>query len=239
MIEVTIIPVLKDNYAYLIRAADGTNAIVDPGEAAPVIETLERLGLKLDFILNTHHHGDHTAGNAALKAKYGATVLAPEAERGRIPAVDRGMRGGEVFMLGGEAMHTIETPGHTLGAVCLHFPESKVLFTGDTLFLMGCGRLFEGTPAQMHDSLAKIAALPDETLIYCGHEYTVEATEFCLSIEPDNQDLKQRQIAERAKEARGEPTVPATLALEKKTNVFLRAQTLEQFTAYREKRNHF
>lgn len=239
MIEVTIIPVLKDNYAYLIRAADGISAVVDPGEAAPVIETLDRRGLKLDFILNTHHHGDHTAGNAALKVKYGATVLAPEAERGRIPAVDRGLRGGEVFMLGVEAMHVIETPGHTLGAVCLHFPESKVLFTGDTLFLMGCGRLFEGTPAQMHDSLAKIAALPDETLIYCGHEYTVEATEFCLSIEPDNQDLKQRQIAERAKEARGEPTVPATLAQEKKTNVFLRAQTLEQFTAYREKRNHF
>lgn len=239
MIDVTIIPVLKDNYAYLIRTADGSTAVVDPGEAAPVIETLERLGLKLDFVLNTHHHGDHTGGNPALKARYEATVLAPEAERARIPAADRGLRGGETLMLGGDQMHVIETPGHTLGALCFHFPESKILFTGDTLFLMGCGRLFEGTPAQMYDSLLKIAALPDETLIYCGHEYTVEATAFCLSIEPDNEDLRKRRIEERAKEARGEPTVPATLALEKKTNVFLRARTLEEFTKFRELRNHF
>lgn len=240
MIEVTIIPVLKDNYAYLIRAADGTIGVIDPGEAEPVIACLERLGIKrLDYILNTHHHGDHTAGNEALKSRYGARILAPESERARIPGVDSGLKDGDVFLFGGEDMTCLWTPGHTLGALCYYFPESGVLFTGDTLFLMGCGRLFEGSAAQMFDSLMKISALPDETLIYCGHEYTLGAIDFCLSIEPENLDLKTRQSEETDKRARGEPTVPASLLLERKTNVFLRAKTLPEFTKFRELRNNF
>ncbi|MCB1839115.1 MAG: hydroxyacylglutathione hydrolase, partial [Alphaproteobacteria bacterium] len=187
MIDVTIIPVLEDNYAYLLRSQDRLTAVVDPGEAGPIIDYLEANALTLDYILNTHHHGDHTAGNAALKKKYGSTVLGPEKERGRIPVLDRGLSEGEVFSFGQEEMKIMETPGHTLGAICFYFPDSLCLFTGDTLFLMGCGRLFEGTPAQMYQSLKKIAALPDDVLIYCGHEYTLEATDFCLSIEPDNE----------------------------------------------------
>ena len=136
-------------------------------------------------------------------------------------------------------MQVIETPGHTAGALCYYFPDSGLLFTGDTLFLMGCGRLFEGTPAQMYHSLQKIAALPDDTLIYCGHEYTLEATDFCLSIEPDNAVLKKRQADVRVLDAQKKPTVPATLGLEKETNVFLRARNVEQFTEYRLKRNNF
>ena len=239
MIDVTIIPVLEDNYAYLLLSQDGLTAVVDPGEAGPIIDYLEANALTLDYILNTHHHGDHTAGNAALKKKYGSTVLGPEKERGRIPVLDRGLSEGEVFSFGQEEMKIMETPGHTLGAICFYFPDSLCLFTGDTLFLMGCGRLFEGTPAQMYQSLKKIAALPDDVLIYCGHEYTLEATDFCLSIEPDNEALKKRQKDIRVLDQQKKPTVPATLRIEKDTNVFLRAKTLEQFTEYREKRNVF
>lgn len=239
MIAVTVIPVLKDNYAYLIRSSDGVTAVVDPGDAGPVIKALEREGLTLDYILNTHHHGDHTAGNKDLKTRYGAIVLAPEAERDRIASSDQGLKDGELFMLGKDEMRCIETPGHTAGALCYYFPESKTLFTGDTLFLMGCGRLFEGTPAQMYDSLSKIAALPDDTLIYCGHEYTLDLLDFCLTVEPDNPKLAERKAHEIKKRKQGEPTVPASLALEKQTNVFLRAKTLEQFTEYRRLMNDF
>ncbi len=239
MITVTILPVLKDNFAYFLQSENGAAAVLDPGEAEPIIRHLDSLGLKPDFILNTHHHGDHTAGNTALKERYGAKVFGPERERSRIPALDFGLSEKDSFFLGDERMQVIETPGHTAGALCYYFPDSGLLFTGDTLFLMGCGRLFEGTPAQMYHSLQKIAALPDDTLIYCGHEYTLEATDFCLSIEPDNAVLKKRQADVRVLDAQKKPTVPATLGLEKETNVFLRARNVEQFTEYRLKRNNF
>lgn len=239
MIAVTILPVLKDNYTYLLQAEDGTTAVIDPGEAEPVIRHLESQGLGLDFILNTHHHGDHTAGNATLKELYSAKIFGPEQERSRIPSLDFGLSERDTFFIGAERMQVIETPGHTAGALCFYFPESGILFTGDTLFLMGCGRLFEGTPEQMFHSLKKIAALPDDTRIYCGHEYTLEATDFCLSIEPDNADLKKRQAEVRLLDQQKKPTVPATLRTEKDTNVFLRATNVEQFTEYRLKRNNF
>lgn len=239
MITVTILPVLKDNFAYLVQAENGATAIVDPGEAEPIMHHLDSHGLKLDYVLNTHHHGDHTAGNAALKERYGAKIFGPERERSRIPAMDFGLGEKDSFFLGDERMRILETPGHTAGALCFYFPKSGTLFTGDTLFLMGCGRLFEGTPEQMYQSLQKIAALPDDTLIYCGHEYTLEATDFCLSIEPDNEALKKRQAQVRILDEQKKPTVPATLRLEKDTNVFLRARNVEQFAEYRLKRNNF
>lgn len=239
MITVTILPVLKDNYAYLLQSEDGVTAVIDPGEAEPISKHLESHGLNLDFILNTHHHGDHTAGNAALKDKYGSKIFGPEHERSKIPAQDFGLSEKDSFFLGKERMQVLETPGHTAGSICFYFPESGILFTGDTLFLMGCGRLFEGTPEQMFHSLHKILALPDETLIYCGHEYTLEATDFCLSIEPDNAALKKRQAEVRILDQQKKPTVPATLRIEKETNVFLRAKNVEKFSEYRLKRNNF
>jgi len=236
--EITIIPVLNDNYAYLLEAEDIT-AILDPGEAGPVIHTLEEKNLRLDYILNTHHHYDHTDGNMEIKQKYGAQIVGPAKDAHRIAGMDIELSEGDEFSLGGENAQIFETPGHTLGGICFYFPESKAAFTGDTLFSMGCGRLFEGTPAQMWDSLQKIMALPDDTNIYCGHEYTRDGAAFCLTIEPDNEDLKQRMKEVNALRANGKPTIPVTLSIEKKTSAFLRAGSGERFAEIRELRNNF
>lgn len=191
MIDVTLVPVLNDNYSYVIKSGN-TVAVVDPGEAGPIIEYLDGHNLHPDYILNTHHHGDHIAGNAEIKRKYGARLIGPAAESGRIANMDETYSEDDTFGLGGETVHVIETPGHTAGHICFYFPESHALFSGDTLFSMGCGRLFEGTAEQMWASLSKIMALPDDTMIYCGHEYTAANAKFCLSVEPDNKDLQAR-----------------------------------------------
>jgi hydroxyacylglutathione hydrolase len=232
MIRVSIIPILKDNYAYLL---EGNNevAVVDPGEAAPVIAALEQRGLKLDYILNTHHHGDHIAGNAELACKYGAKIAGPAAEKARIPNMDILLKEKDRLPFGGEEANVIETPGHTRGHICFYLPESKIVFTGDTLFLMGCGRLFEGTAEQMWHSLSKIAALPDETKIYCGHEYTEVFGHFGLREEPDNQDIQNRLKEVESLRAQNKPTIPGTIAEEKRTNVFLRAGSSENFAKVR------
>lgn len=232
MIDVTIIPILNDNYSYLIKSA-GKTAIIDPGEAKPVIDYLEEHDLHLDYILNTHHHGDHISGNAALKDKYGAIIAGPKSESHKIAALDQHLTEADQFIFGDESAQIIETPGHTLGHICFYFAESKILFSGDTLFSMGCGRLFEGTPEQMWDSLEKINALPDETMIYCGHEYTASNGAFCLTQEPDNHALKERMAQVKALRANNEPTVPVSLATEKETNVFLRAKNATHFAELR------
>lgn len=239
MTIVTLIPVLKDNYAYLLETADGAVAIVDPGEAQPVIDVLEQKGLTLDYILNTHHHADHTAGNTALKKTYGAKLIAPASETRRIRNIDQGVQDSNIVKLGDEPVHVIETPGHTTGGVCFYLPESKIVFTGDTLFSMSCGRLFEGTPEQMYASLQKIAALPDDTLAYCGHEYTQDNARFALHIDPENKDVQKRAAEVNNLRARDLPTLPVSIATEKAANPFIRAKNAEEFSHLRRLKDHF
>ena len=227
-LTVELLPALSDNYIYLLHEADsGTTAVVDPAEPGPVIAALERNGWSLDWILNTHHHMDHIGGNAALKERYGARIVGPRAEVSRIADMDRTVGQGDEVAVGGETARVFETPGHTSGHIAYWFETSKALFCGDTLFALGCGRLFEGTPAQMWDSLSKLRDLPDETRIYCGHEYTAGNAQFAVTIEPDNAELAARAEEIAATRARGEPTIPSLLGLEKRTNPFLRADLPE------------
>lgn len=224
MLDVTLIPALADNYIYLIRDREsGTVGVVDPAEFEPVDAVLEAHGLRLSHILNTHHHADHTAGNEALKRKWKATVIGPRADRARIPEIDRDYAEGETFRFGNRPVHVFDTPGHTRGHIAFWFADAGALFSGDTLFSLGCGRLFEGTPAQMWDSLSKLRALPAETRVYCGHEYTASNARFALSIDPDNDALRARAEEVGRLRAEGSPTLPALLAVEIAANPFLRA----------------
>jgi hydroxyacylglutathione hydrolase len=222
----TIEPVacLKDNYAYLVSGA-GLCAAVDPSESGPVEAALAARGLRLTHILNTHHHWDHIGGNAALKKAYGAVVVGPAKDRERIPGIDIGVEECQGWRFGEHQVRILEVPAHTRGAVAFVFANS--VFTGDTLFAMGCGRLFEGTPAMMHASLAKLMALPDDTKVYCGHEYTLNNGRFALTLEPANPDLQARMKSVEALRAKGEPTVPSSIGLEKRTNPFLRTASAE------------
>lgn len=229
MMKIELIPLLKDNYAYLLTDDSGTVGVVDPSTAEPVQKLLEEKGLGLDYVINTHHHWDHTGGNPGLKKKYNCQIAAPAADAHRIDGLDIGLKEGEIFKFGNSEAQILETPGHTSGHICLFFPEEKALFCGDTLFAMGCGRLFEGTAEQMWNSLSKIMALPDDTQIYCGHEYTQANGEFCLNIDPDNTDLQNRMVDVKTARDAGHPTIPSTLKLEKQTNAFLRAGSATQF----------
>lgn len=220
--HVRLIPAKSDNYIYLLTEGDAT-AVVDPGEAEPVLKVLEAEGRGLDLIINTHHHGDHIDGNAALVAKYGAKLIGPASETKRIPGMDETVAEGDEIEFAGHKAQVFETPGHTTGHVCFYFADAGVLLSGDTLFALGCGRLFEGSPAQMWDSLLKLRALPDETLGYCGHEYTQSNARFAVSIDPDNAALAERAAQIDAARAAGKPTIPFRLGDEKVTSPFLRA----------------
>jgi hydroxyacylglutathione hydrolase len=238
------VPCLKDNYAYLI-VQDDFCAVVDPSEPGPVIAALQREALNLTHILNTHHHGDHTGGNLALKEKYGALVVGPEHDSHRIPGIDIGVSEKAGWKFAGHKVQVLEVPAHTRGAIT--FVIDGNAFTGDTLFVMGCGRLFEGDAAMMSASLAKLKALPDETKIWCGHEYAVSNGRFALSLEPGNQALQARMKNLQT------PSVPATLGDEKATNPFLRtsspeirktlgmetADDISVFAEIRERKNNF
>jgi len=218
-------PCLSDNYGFLIRDdASGQTACVDTPEARAVLAALDAAGWKLDFIFNTHWHPDHAGGNAEIKAATGCTIVGP-AEVTRIAPLDRTVKGGDVVALGQTRFEVIETGGHTLGHIAYFDPEDKVAFVGDTLFALGCGRLFEGKPDQMWASLSRLAALPDETKVYCAHEYTASNARFALSVD-DAPALRSRADAVFAARERGEPTVPTTIGLEKATNPFLRAPLL-------------
>ena len=222
-LQIETVACLKDNYAYLVRDTDaGLCAVVDPSEAGPIEAALA--GTKLTHILNTHHHWDHTGGNEALKA-LGAVVVGPEKDRARIPAIDIGVEEGRGWRFGGREVQILEVPAHTSGAIA--FVIGEAVFTGDTLFALGCGRLFEGTPAMMQASLAKLAALPDATSVYCGHEYTLNNARFALTLEPGNLELQARMREVEALRANAKPTVPSTIALEKRTNPFLRTGSAE------------
>jgi len=223
-LDVILVAALKDNYVYLLREpTTGTVAVVDPAESAPVRAALDDRGWGLDLILNTHHHGDHIGGNAELKAFYGATIIGPAAETARIPGMDRTVAEGDTVEVGEETARVLETPGHTTGHVAFAFEGARALFCGDTLFSLGCGRMFEGTPDQMWASLEKLRALPDDTRIYCGHEYTESNARFARSIDPDNEALAAKAESVAAARRAGEPTIPATLGEEKAANPFLRA----------------
>jgi hydroxyacylglutathione hydrolase len=225
-LSVELVPCLTDNYAYLIADADsGLCAVVDPSEAEPVHRALAAHGWRLSHILNTHHHHDHTGGNLALKSEFGATVVGPAKDRERIPGIDVGVSESEAWQWGGRAVQILEIPAHTRGHIAFVFGD--IAFTGDTLFAMGCGRLFEGTPAMMWESLSKLMRLKDETRIYCGHEYTLNNARFALTLEPGNAALKARMAEVTMARDRGAPTVPSTLLLEKRTNPFLRPDSAE------------
>jgi hydroxyacylglutathione hydrolase len=216
-------PCLKDNYGVLVHDREsGVTLSIDAPEAAAVQRALEERGWRLTHILVTHHHADHTGGIAALKAATGATVIGPRDEAQRIPGLDRTVAEPDVLSLGGIAVKVLDTPGHTLGHVTYWIETAKVAFVGDTLFAMGCGRVLEGTPEMMWRSLQKIADLPRDTQLYCGHEYTVANGKFGVSIEPDNAALQQRLAEAEAARARGEATLPTRVDLELDTNVFLR-----------------
>ncbi|WNK00737.1 hydroxyacylglutathione hydrolase [Thalassospiraceae bacterium LMO-JJ14] len=222
-LEIKQIPVLNDNYVYLAHCPEtGATGVVDPAVAGPVLDTLEQTGWTLTHILNTHHHNDHTGGNMELKNATGCTIVGPRADKDRIPGIDVEVGDGDTYTMGAASATVFDVPGHTRGHIAYWFADSDALFCGDTLFVMGCGRLFEGTPAQMVNSLAKFEALPGETRVYCAHEYTQSNGRFALSVDPDNDDLIKLMDEVNDKRARGIPTVPSTLAQERRTNPFLR-----------------
>lgn len=218
-------PCLSDNYGFLVRDdATGQTACIDTPEAGAILAELNKAGWKLDFIFNTHWHPDHAGGNAEIKAATGCTIMGPS-EVTRIAPLDRTVKGGDVVMLGEARFEVIETGGHTLGHISYFDAADEAAFVGDTLFALGCGRLFEGKPDQMWASLSRLAALPDETRVYCAHEYTASNAKFALSVD-DAPALKARAADVFAARERGEPTVPTTIGLEKATNPFLRAPQL-------------
>ena len=221
---VEIVPCLKDNYSYvIIDPKTNKTCVVDPGESTPIIKFLEKKKLKLDYILNTHHHYDHIGGNEELKKKYNALVVGYKGDKNRIPSIDIEVEDQQTWSSGNFNTKIIFIPGHTIGHICFHFFGEKILFTGDTLFSLGCGRLFEGTYEQMWTSLEKIKALPRETKIYCGHEYTKKNSEFCIAYDPDNNDLKKKINEINEKSLNNLPTIPTTLGDEITTNIFLRS----------------
>lgn len=223
-LDVRQIPVLKDNYVYLVRESEtGAVAVVDPAVSEPVLAEAERLGWRITHILNTHHHNDHVGGNRAIKEVTGCTIVGPRADKDRIPGIEIEVGDGDVYEFGAARAEVFDVPGHTRGHIAFWFADDGALFCGDTLFALGCGRLFEGTPAQMWESLGKLKALPDEAKVYCAHEYTQANARFALSLGEDNADLTARAAEIDRTRAADRPTVPSTLGEEKRTNPFLRA----------------
>ncbi|MCJ8333624.1 MAG: hydroxyacylglutathione hydrolase [Epibacterium sp.] len=226
-LEIVTVPCLSDNYAYLIKGPDGV-AVVDAPEAAPLINALDTRGWKPEALMITHHHPDHHGGTKDLRARFPSmVVMGPKAEADRLPTLDLALEPGFEGGSGTGRFHVLQVPGHTLGHIAYYYPDASTeggaLFSADSLMVMGCGRLFEGTPAQMWDTLQRLMTLPDDTLVYPGHEYTQSNTRFALEVEPDNADLVARAAVIDALRAEGRPTVPAKLGLEKATNPFLRA----------------
>ena len=239
-LEVARVPMLSDNYAWLIHDSDtGETAALDPGEAAPMLREADARGWRITAIWNTHWHPDHVAGDAELKAATGADVTGPAAESAKIAGLDHGVREGDRMRLGAHEATVLETPGHTAGHIVLHFAEDGLLFTGDTLFAMGCGRLFEGTAAQMWGNMRRFAELPPETRVFCGHEYTQGNGRYALVAEPDNAAVRERMVDVDRLRATGEPTVPFTLGDERATNPFMRAGSAEQLAERRAAKDAF
>ncbi|WP_375429015.1 hydroxyacylglutathione hydrolase [uncultured Sphingomonas sp.] len=238
-LEVIRVPVLSDNYAWLVHdPASGETLAIDPGEAAPMLDAAAARGWRIGQVWATHWHTDHIAGIPDIKAG-GAVVTGPAAEAARIPTLDRTVAQSDVVTLGGHRAAVIETPGHTLGHVVFHFAKGGLLVSGDTLFAMGCGRLFEGTPEQMFANMLRLADLPGETGVYCGHEYTQSNGRYALTVEPDNAGLVARMTEVDALRAGNEPTVPSTIALERATNPFMRASSADELAERRAGKDRF
>jgi hydroxyacylglutathione hydrolase len=223
-LEIEVFQCRSDNYGVLVHDPEtGLTASIDAPEEEPILDALSRRGWTLTHILTTHHHTDHVEGNLGLKGRFELEIIGPINEAVAIPGLDRSVEDGDEFEFGGHTVCVIETPGHTAGHVCYYFPDDKVLFAADTLFALGCGRLFERTAADMWHSLQKLSALPDETAVYFGHEYTLSNARFALTIDPDNARLQERVREIEATRAANRFTIPTTIGLEKETNPFLRA----------------
>jgi hydroxyacylglutathione hydrolase len=238
-LRIVRVPVLSDNYAWLVHdPVSGETAAVDPGEAAPVQAAAAAQGWTIDQVWTTHWHPDHTGGNEAIRAT-GARITGPAAEAAKIPTLDATVGEGDVVRIGTTVAQVLHVPGHTAGHIAFHLADDGVIFTGDTLFAMGCGRLFEGTPAEMFANMQRYAALPDATEVYCGHEYTQSNGRFAVTVEPENAALLARMADVDAARAAGEPTVPTTIGLERATNPFLRARDAEELGKLREQKDNF
>ena len=222
-LEIHQFPCLSDNYGVLIRDGEGgVTAAIDAPDAKAVAAALREKGWKLTHILTTHHHGDHTAGNLALKTETGCTIIGPRAEAGKIPGIDTQVGEGDTFQFGGHEVRVFDTPGHTAGHISYWLPADGVAFVGDTLFAIGCGRVIEGNAQMMWQSLEKLIALPKDTAVYCGHEYTQANAKFALTIEPENAALQKRAKEVDQLRAAGKPTLPTKIGIELETNPFLR-----------------
>ncbi|WP_332812581.1 hydroxyacylglutathione hydrolase [Sphingomonas sp.] len=240
MVEIARVPVLNDNYVWLIHdEASGETAAIDPAVGQPVLDAAAARGWRITQIWNTHWHPDHIGGNAEIKAATGCKITAPAAEAGKIPTLERAVSEGDKVSLGGIEAEVFEVPAHTAGHIAYHLPSEKVVFVGDTLFAMGCGKLFEGTAEQMYGNMKRLEALPADTKVYCAHEYTLANARFAITVEPDNQDL-QRRFAEvvAAREA-GEATVPTDIGLERATNPFMRASSIAELAERRAAKDSF
>lgn len=234
VLEVVRIPVLADNYVWLLHDdASGETVVIDPAVAEPVMAAARARGWTISQIWNTHWHGDHVGGNAAIKAATGCTITGPAAEAEKIETLDRYVADSDTVHIGDHHALVMAVPAHTAGHIAYHLPDDNMAFVGDTLFAMGCGRLFEGTPAQMFDNMQRLAALPGETVVYCAHEYTLSNGRFAQTVEPDNGAIVARLAEVEAMRARGEATVPTTIRQERETNVFMRARTVAELAARR------
>lgn len=239
-LDIVAVPAFADNYLWLIHDEDsGETAVVDPGDPAPVLAEAERRGWRITKILNTHWHPDHTGGNLAIKQATGAEIWGPAGENGRVPGLDHPLAEGDRISIGGHSAEVWEVPGHTLGHIAYIFADDEIAFVGDTLFAMGCGRLFEGSPEQMHRSLGRLAELPEATQLYCAHEYTLANARFAAHAFPENKEIAERlrHVEQERSEAR--PTVPTTVALERTTNPFLLAGDVKEFAELRREKDSF
>ena len=238
--RIEILKCLQDNYSYLIIDETNKNAcVVDPGESIPIINFVENNNIKLKYILNTHHHYDHVGGNLELKEKYGSKIVAFKDDRSRIPEIDVLVQNNQIWKADNFEAKIYHTPGHTSGHIAFYFFNEKKIFTGDTLFSLGCGRIFEGTYKEMFNSLNKIKKLPKETKIYCGHEYTLQNSNFCIQQDPKNSKLKDKIIKIKNKLENGRPTLPTILSEEIECNIFLKANNIETFSKLRDLKDNF
>ena len=234
------VAILKDNYAWLLRdSATGATAIVDPADAAPCIKAIEAAGGRLDLILLTHHHADHTAGTDEVRARFGCKVVGAAADAHRLPKLDVAVKEGDSVALGSASARVIDTPGHTRGQINFYFADGAVLLSGDTLFSLGCGRLIEGTAQEMWDSLKKLMALPGNTLVCCGHEYTESNARFALAVDSNNAALKARVAQMEKQRAAGQPSVPSVMSDEIAANPFLNAGNVTTFVERRAHKDRF
>jgi len=238
--KIKIIPCLQDNYSYLIiDEKKGIACVIDPSEADPIIEYLKNNKIKLKFILNTHHHHDHVGGNQKLKKRYGARVVGFEGDKERIPGIDIFVNDQEIWRHDNFEAKIIHIPGHTLGHICFYFYKEESIFTGDTLFSLGCGRIFEGTYSQMFNSLMKLKVLPQNTKIFCGHEYTKKNSSFCMTYYEKNENLKAKIKKIKIKLKKNLPTIPSTIKEELECNIFLRSDSVKTFSKLRDLKDNF